>query len=190
MSSCGTCGFTPCKCCDGDFTVLDPSNIQKTLVASLTGCVDSIRDIYTCLGARTYTVSMIRTRWSGGSRGVGVEEVLEETMILPTPKISTLTALSTEQLSIGEEEIGAMQLSEVSARFTEDDLTGISMDGTPIPNDQNFYYEVQFPQPDGSAKRRRYSPDSAPNYDPLKFQWELSLVKIYEDRTRAGAPRA
>jgi len=188
VGSCGSCGFKACKCCDAPFTVIDGGSIANTLIGSLTGCVDQIRDIKTCLGARAYTVSMIWTRWSGGERGIGVEDVIREEMILPTPKVSSLTALAVEQLSVGVEEIGVIRITEISPRYTEDELSGY-IDGRAVPDDENFYYEVIYAQKVGDSRRRRYVMDTAPNYTPLQFQWEISLVKAFEDRTRAGDVR-
>lgn len=182
------CSQSACACCGRDFTVLKGPQIDHTVIASLTPCVDQIRDIYTQFGARPYTVSLIWTRWSGGQRGIGVEEVAELEQILPTPKIGPLTAIDTNVSPVGTEELGNIRLSEISPRYTEDRLNGISSDGTQTPEDQNFYYEVVYLRADGPGVRRRFTPSGTPSYDPLKFQWVVNLSKQYDDRARNQDP--
>lgn len=187
MSCCSTCSFDPCRC-GGDFTVVDGLHLERSLIGSLTGCVDQIRDIYSCLGARAYTVALVSTRWSGGERGEGVEEVVREMAILPTPLVSDLTAIANAPLSIGDEEMGEVRVSQISPRFNEDELRGRSIDGAAVSQDENFYWEIRFPRSDGTAVRRRFTPNSAPSYNPTAFEWAIRLLKVYEDRTRAGDP--
>ena len=186
--SCVSCSFSPCRC-DKKFTVLSERTIDKTLVRSLTGCVDGIRDLYTCLGARAYSVSLLKTRWSSGDRGMGIEELISTKMILPTPLVSEVTALATEQLPIGNEEVGNVRVSQISPRFTEEELTGLEFDGCPIGDGENFYWEITFPKRTGDAVKRRFLPDAAPSYNPTAFEWEVVLVKASEDRLRVGDPR-
>lgn len=185
---CLTCKATPC-CCNAAFTELSAINVDKTLVASLVPCVDGIRDLYTCLGARAYTVSMVRARWSGGERGVGVEEIVEETPILPTPKVENFLALTQDARPMGTEEVGVVRVSEISARYTEDQLSGTEDDGTPGDPDELFYWEIVIPQPNGMPIRRRFTVEAAPELEPLRFQWTVLLARTYEDRSRRGFPR-
>jgi hypothetical protein len=187
--SCSFCGAVSGACgCSARFTVLDQAQIRETLIASLTDTVDSVRDIYTQLGARPYRVRMVRTRWTGGMRGVGVEEVVCETPILPTPRVSDLANLSQELLPIGMEEVGQVRISEISPRYTEDQLVGRDNDGTPVSSDTEFYYEIEFVRPDSDGVRRRFIPTGVPNYNPTQFQWWIDLRRAHDDRTRAGDP--
>ncbi len=91
-------------------------------------------------------------------------------------------------MSIGSEEMGGIRISEISPRFTEDQLIGSANDGTPVPSDMNFYYEVFFPRAKGPGARRRFTVNGAPNYNPTRFQWWIDLQRAYEDRTRQGDP--
>jgi len=185
--NCSTCGFNPCRC-GGSFTVLSGAQYQRSLVFSLTPCVDSLRDLYTCLGARAYQVSLIWTRWSGGERGVGVEELVRRELVLPTPKVAELSSLRRDLQSIGVDEVGSLRVSEISPRYNEDKLIGLSDDGDPIPEDQNFYWEIEFVRPPpGLGVRRRFTPKSTPSYDPLRFQWSIDLLRASEERLRSGA---
>ncbi len=189
-SVCQECLVNPCSCdrLTKKFTVLKGKQISNALIPSLTGVVDDIRDIYTQLGARPYEVTLIWTQWSGGDRDRGVEQVVKQCPLLPTPKVSDLANLNKEIMSIGSEEVGGIRVSEISPRFTEDQLIGFSDDGTPVPSDMNFYYEVFFPRAKGPGVRRRFTVNGAPNYNPTRFQWWIDLQRAYEDRTRQGDP--
>jgi hypothetical protein len=170
----------------------DPSSLQlnKTLARQLVPLADQLRDMLTQFGLRPYKVRIVRTQWSGGERGIGVPVVVKETDILPTPLLSDLTTLTEIVQPVGLDEIGMVTLSEVSGRFTEDDLMGRDSDGAPIPADQEFFYEVEFPRLDGlPGVRRRFFPRSAPQYDAGGLQWVVRMEKTHEDRDRAGDPR-
>lgn len=184
--ACSACCNSPCSCGCGSFTT---GRSSGSLVSSLIPCVDSIRDLYTQFGARPYQVMLVWTRWSGGERGVGVEEVVREELLLPTPKLGDMAALSRDLSPVGVDEVGSVRIAEISARFTEDYLVGRCDDGGAIPEDQNFYWEVRFPRADGFGPRRRFVPKSAPMLDSTKFQWSISLLKVSEDRMRSGDVR-
>lgn len=165
-------------------------DIRKTLVASLVPCVDHIRDLYTSLGARVYEVALIHTRWTGGERGVGSEEVISDVPLLPTPRVSDLSAVQYQTYSLGGVEQGAINVSEISPRYTEDELMGRLPQGGEIPLDQNFYWELRVPvSPGESGERRRFVPVSIPGLDPLRFQWMITLVRAQQDRSRSGSTR-
>ena len=189
MSGCQTCEFDPCECCGDDFTVLEGDALDTTLISSLTGCVDSIRDLYTCMGARPYQVNLIWTRWSGGSRGVGAEDIVAVHRVLPTPKVDELTRIRRDLTRVGLAEAGTLRVSEISPRFTEDTLVGNDLvvePGGEFPKDVQFYWEIFFPRSNVSGLRRRFTPRSAPSLNPTAFQWKIDLLRASEDRTRAG----
>lgn len=172
----------------GGFTTIREGDFKRRFVGELGPCVDRIRDIYTKLGTRTYTVKMVKTRWSAGQRGDGVEEMVEETIILPTPKITSFVDLDALITGVGVTEMGGVRLSQVSMSFTEDELAGRSLDGSPLPIDQNFYYEIEFFS-NGARILRRFTVDGVPSLEPLKFHWTVKLKKADEDRSRNGTPR-
>jgi len=174
--------------CGCGFTRIE--SLSNPLVASLTPCVDRLRDLYTCLGARVYEVVLVRTRWSGGERGVGVEEVISEEPILPTPQVGDLNGVAFQTFSFGSEEIGTLRVDQISPRYNEDQLMGRYEGGAPIPADENFYWEIRIPISDHtSGERRRFFPSNVPNKAPLKFQWSINLMRAHDDRTRAGDVR-
>jgi len=145
--------------------------------------------MFTQFGLRPYKVRLIRIQWSGGERGLGQSFVLNETPLLPTPKISDLSAINEIVHPIGLHEEGGIQLSEISGRYTEEDLMGIGSDGSDIPLDQEFFYEVEYPRPDGQPSvKRRFFPSSAPVYEAGRLQWNIRLERAHEDRLRNGDP--
>jgi hypothetical protein len=163
--------------------------MSQSLIASLAPCIDQLRDVATQLGARPYQVLLVWTRWAGGERGVGVEEIIRTEALLPTPKIADVAGLSRALQPIGIDEVGSVTVTEISTRYTEDFLLGLGVGGTPIPEDQNFFWEVHYPRPDGGGVRRRFTPKSAPSYSATRFQWSITLLRASEDRTRAGMLR-
>jgi hypothetical protein len=177
------------SCCPPKkFTRLSPEQYRTTLVQKLTCVADNLRDLNTKFGARPYVVALVRTRWAGGERGVGAEEVLSVEPIEPTPLVAPLSRLSRGTQVVGVEEAGELRVSEISPRYTEDYLTGLGEDGSPVPLDQNFYWEITFPKANRADVRRRFRLASVPSYEPTKFQWTVDLEKVDEDRARNGDP--
>lgn len=169
------------------FTKLSGSDLSKTLASCLIPVADSLRDIYTQLGLRTYSVKILRTSWTGGRRGVGVEYIKEQIDILPTPKISALDEITEILQPVGLDEVGAIRLTEISGRFTEDDLLGRIPNGIPIDKDEQIFYEIEFPRLDSiSGVKRRFVIRSAPYYDATILQWSVRLERTREDRSRNG----
>lgn len=182
-------GLRPCGPMPS-FTVLGPGQQLQSLAGSLQPCVDKIRDLNTVFGVRPYIVRLVWTVWSEGMRGDGVEEVAHEVMLLPTPSVNSIGNLDATTTAVGSEEFGMLKLSEVSGRFTEDYLEGKACEGYPIDASTNFYYEIEYPNQAGQfpGMRRRFELAGPPEYMPSKFQWEISLVRAGENRTRDGTP--
>lgn len=188
--ACSGCGYSPCTCaCGGGFTQLSGAALGRTLLASLVPCIDKIRDIHTQFGARPYQVMLVWTQWSGGARGVGIEETTREEALLPTPLVSELTSVSFDMQAVGMNEGGSLRISEISARYTEDYLSGRDEAGDDIADDVSFYWEVTFMQKCGPGIRRRFRLSAAPSLNSTKFEWTAPLVKVDEDRTRSGEVR-
>lgn len=186
MACCASCGQprqsgSSCSC-----GVPDARDLTRSLVANLVGCVDAARSVAECLGTRPYQVMLVWTRWSGGERGDGVEEVAREEQISPTPVIDGSGGLQRTMSNFGVDETGQISLSEISGRYSEDYLLGLDKDGNAVPQDQNFYWEVRYPTPQGSL-RRRYTVQTTPYFDALNVQWKVSLTKASENRFRDGA---
>lgn len=175
------------SCGKPKFTKLSGTDLSRTLASCLVSVADSMRDIYTQLGLRTYSIRIIRTGWTGGRRGVGIEFIKEQIDILPTPKISSLDEVIEILQPVGLDEVGAISISEISGRFTEDDLLGRIPNGIPLDKDEQIFYEIEFPRADGiSGVKRRFIPRSAPYYNASMLQWSIRLEKTREDRGRNG----
>lgn len=190
FKSCSCPASPPCS--HKAFTEMRPGDVQNTLARKLIPVADSLRDLFTRFGGRPYTVRIIRTRWTGGGRGKGEEIITGELKILPTPLVMDLSALTEIIQPVGLDEVGGIRLTQVSGRYSEDQLRGLDFDGTPPDPDEQTFYEIDFLNPapgcSGSAKRRFYI-RSAPMYYSFRFQWELSLEKSHEDRARNGELR-
>jgi hypothetical protein len=171
------------------FTIVTAQSIANALTSKLVPCIDAIRNINTTLGAYAYSVWLVHTRWSGGERGEGVEELLSAEPVLPTPCLGARTALEETIQSVGRDEVGTLTMTEISLSYTQDCLLGNGVGGAPCPLDQNFYWEVRFPQPDGTTVNRRFLPRSVPSTDSTSVQWIINLIRASDDRSRLnGTP--
>jgi hypothetical protein len=107
--------------------------------------------------------------------------------ILPTPLVQDLSTLTEIVQPVGLDEVGSILVSEVSGRFTDEELRFAAPDGSPPGPDEEVFYEIEFPRPDGKpGDRRRFYLRAAPFYDSTSFTWRLRLEKAHEDRDRRG----
>lgn len=170
--------------------------VNRTLTAGLVRHVDLIRQIATTLGTRPYRVFLIHLRWTGARRGQGVPEVISEREILPTPQVSDLTSLPELLQPTGRVEEGGLSVSEISARYSEDDLRGLTPDlidptnpRTLLPNVE-FFWEVVEQRPNRPAPvRRRFTMGAAPVSSKDSLQWRVELTRQDYDRGRGGQVR-
>ncbi len=172
------------------FTVVTPGMLGQTLTRKLVPVVDKIRDLHTQFGGRVYNVRIIRTRWDGNRRGIGKECIVSSIDIRPTPRVVDLTTLQEITTPIGLEETGAVNVNQISGRFSEEILLGIDPDLKEPAPDENIFYEIEFPRVDGRpGTRRRFHIRAAPNYDPYGFQSSITLEKADENRGQDGGLR-
>lgn len=182
-----TCNNGPKK--DG-FTVPTADRLRHSLAQKLIPVVDRARDIQTQLGLRPYRVQIIKTRWSGTTRGRGVEQVVSELEILPTPFVVDMRSLSEVVTAVGVNEEGMVQLQKISGRYSEEMLLGIGSDGNPVAPNENVYYEIEFFRRDGGlSEKRRFVIDSTPTYLAGQVEWQITLVSANENRDRSGSPQ-
>lgn len=182
------------SCCGGNrmgknpsgFTSVTAQGLSGSLGQSLISTVDKIRDIYTSFGLRPYRVWIVKTKWSLGARGHGIEEVSFTRMLDPTPLVEDLNTLAEVVTPVGLNEMGSVRVSQISGRFTEDMLRGFDDLGTPPGPDENLFYEIEFPV---TGAARRFEMDSAPMYYSDKFEWTVTLQKSNQDRARDGGLR-
>lgn len=164
---------------------------KDTLLGSFfeDGCLDELRQIAADLGARPYRVFLVRTSWSGGKRGRGVEVVIQETEVLPTPKVETLSSINLQMLDPGLDEQGNLSVTEISPRYTENQLLGRNEDGTEIAENETFSWEISLSRGDrDSKKRRRFMIRGVPSYEATNLQWKVQLVRSGSDRESDGRP--
>ena len=173
-----------------EFTHVTPALLRESLGRDLIDVVDCARDIASELGVRPYVVRIVRTRWSGGARGAGVEEVMSALDLLPTPKVSDLSGLAEVLQPVGLDEVGGVQVEEISGRFSEEELRFLSADGAAPEPQESVWWEIEFIRHDGKpGQRRRFALSGAPEYLPTRVQWRVRLTKAHEDRGRDGVPR-
>jgi hypothetical protein len=164
-----------------------------TLAARLVPIVDKIRQLNTDFGLRPYRVHLIHQKWSGARIGEGSSIEISRHEILPTPKVSGMSSTSEILRATGLTEEGTISVSEISARFTEDDLMGRTPDlidpavqRTGARNVE-FFWEVSQDGPSTPlAERRRFVPNAVPVFDAGKCQWDVSLAKQDYDLSRLG----
>lgn len=169
------------------FTEVTARQASQTLARRFVPLADSLRDMLTKFGLRTYRVSMVRIAWSGSRRGYGVASVVSEEVMLPTPKITPIDSLAQIIQPVGGQELGQLELSGISGRYTEEKLLGTSEDGTPIPSNEEFFYEIEFfPHTEGPSIKRRFIPRAPAGYNPGRLQWTLKLERSFDQRERNG----
>lgn len=168
----------------------DPTALQfgKTLAQKLVPVADRLRDLYTKFGLRPYKVRVVRIRWTSGQRGVGAPVVESTLDLLPTPLVLDLTTMTEIVHPIGLDEVGIIAVSEISGRFTDGQLRAMDTRGQPPGADEEVFYEIEFPRPDGSIDKRRFYLRAAPHYFASKFYWQVRLEKAHPDRQANGDP--
>lgn len=168
----------------------NPDGGDNRLARRLIRVADRMRDVRVKLGFRPYMVHLVRTRWDGGVRGKGEEHVVSDVTILPVPLVSDLSGLALTVEPAVFDEIGTVVLSEVSGEYTEDQLRGRGEGGEPIPDDESFWYEVEFRREGRTfGERRRFVARSAPTYHPSRFQSVITLHVSAQGRGRKGEVR-
>lgn len=171
-------------------TYTDPTSVQfgKTLAQKLIPVADRVRDLFTRFGMRPYVVRVVRIRWSAGQRGVGTPIVESSLDLLPTPLVQDLTTMTEIVQPIGLDEVGVISVSEISGRFTDGQLRAMKADGQAPGPDEEVFYEIEFPKPNGLVDRRRFFLRSAPYYFAGKFYWQVRLERAHSDRQENGDP--
>jgi hypothetical protein len=174
------------------FTRVTSRGLARGLAQKAVPLADRLRDIFTKFALRPYIVRLVVTRWTSEVRGKGVETVARALVIEPTPLVTDLEGVVQINSPVGLDELGDVLLQEISGRFTEDQLRGHAPDGTPVAENENFYYEIEFPPPGAvnrDGERRRFSIKGVPYYHADRFQWNVTLTRARGDRKRSGAPR-
>ncbi len=165
-------------------------NPGRSLVEDLGGTVDDLRQLYTEFGLRPYRVFSVVEVWSGGESGRGDASIESEVELLPTPLVHDMKTIRGVSKAAGLDEVGGIKLTQISPRYTEDDVRTI-FHTQPLPKDRDGYLEVRVDERDGVTKRRRFTVKGTPFRDTEKFEWSVRLraQSIASARTREGAIR-
>lgn len=172
---------------------IPPRQARRTLANRLgLGVADKLRQLNTKFGVRPTRVWMVWIYWPGGERGQGkpVEKMRIE--LLPTPKVSSLDSVTFSVFHAGTVPAGSVKVTEVSVKYTYDELTGKMIPGGALHVDQlpqpwDFFYElVEDGRGDPAPVHQRFRDLSYPRRDAGNTQWILMLQKTSEDLNRDG----
>lgn len=143
---------------------------------------DRGRKLLVRAGARSWRVFIVRYEWSGGARYKG-QPIAQGELELTPPPVIVGEGSTHKSTSGGVKEDGVILLKEISARYTESDLS--ILDG--VKPSEEVFVEIVHDRRDGKEpKARMYVPDGAPARDPLGLQWTLRLTRAAPDRTPQG----
>lgn len=157
----------------------------RSLVEGLGEVADDLRQLYTDFGLRPYRLFSVVVSWSGGEIGRGTASVASETEFLPTPKVD-VRPLSREATEAGEVERGQIRVSEISPRYTEEDIR-VLFHTQPLPAGHEGFVEMRMDGRDGKyAVRHRLIVADTPWRQADKFQWTVRMVAQDEPRSRTG----
>lgn len=151
---------------------LHPMRGSQSLVEGFGGLVDELRQLNTDFGLRPYRMFSVVVKWSGGVRGQGDPQVVSEKEFLPTPNIG-LEGVRVVMTGVGKNERGEITVTEISPRYTEDDIYAL-FHLQPVPGEADAFIEIRMDGRDGSAIRRRFTA-LVPTMRAGKFDW---LVKL------------
>jgi len=145
-----------------------------SLAEELGPTADELRQIATDFGLRPYRLFSVVVRWSGGAKGRGESRVISETEFLPTPKLSP-RSIRGEARTGGIEEVGNISVTEISPRYTEEDIRVLFVVQPPPDGDEAFL-EVRLDSRTGDQnRRRRFVIQGVPSLDAENFQWTARL---------------
>lgn len=154
-------------------------------------------------------VFLVWSQWSGEERGEGTESIAAEMELLPTPRVSEMTAIARRPYAVGILPEGSIRIDQISAgAYTEDMLRGLviptrkptapsnapvlSVNGNDIERGSNvkidFWYELQEDgRGDSPAARSRFRLYGGPSRNPGAMEWAVVLERSSEERSRNGA---
>lgn len=170
---------------------LNPFEARASLANRLgTRVADRLRQFSTKFGLRPYRVFLVWTTFDGEERGEGRERELQRIEVLPTPRISELTALQAAAYPTGVIGTGAIRADLISVKFTESQLNGTAIPARgqalgDYPDKIDFWWEMRA---DGRgldvAKPIRFRLAAAPMLLPGSLGWAVMLEK-QEEATNA-----
>lgn len=187
---------------------LTPTEATRTLANRFGKRADNLRQFNTKFGARSKRVFLVWTKVTGEERGEGDENVIHRIELLPTPRVSELTAVSRMPMIEGSLPNGGVRVDEISVyRYTEDMLRGLVVPGepgtpgTPIARKGSerltdpridFFYEIvdDGRQGEGIAARQRFQLIGYPARVETKVYFAVFLQRSSADMLRSGESSA
>jgi len=158
---------------------------ERSLADEFGPVADEMRQLLTDSGMRPYRVFAVVVEHSGGEEGRGNARVVSEVELLPTPLVSQ-RGVRTKLGPGGKSDRGFATISEVSTRYTEEQLQR-SFHVKPITEGVEAFYEVRLDARDGkNAARRRYALRDVPELDQENFQWVLRVSPQDQKRSPSG----
>lgn len=145
---------------------LTPEQARRSFANRFAPRADRLRQIAVKFGVRPYRVALVWTKWGGPERGRGREIEIGRTEILPTPLVRGLDNVQRMFFSGGLLPVGSIRVTEISALFTQDQLTGLA-----VPRDACDAESLTPPRLDEAKRLQRPSVQSLP--EPLDFFWEV-----------------
>ena len=162
---------------------LTPGQAAHTLAHRFAQRADRLRQLGVRMGVRPYRVFLVWSKASGAEVGEGHATEVSRREILPSPKVRT--NLTRTLLSGGIVPMGSVELTEVSALLTYEQLVGRDVPDKgelSAPGPYEFHYEVVEDGRDGSQPRPQlYRPFGEPFRDPGNVQWKLTLAPVSEE---------
>ncbi len=161
------------------------AQVPRTLASRLVPTADRIRELYSVFGTRPYLCYLLHIAWPG-DRGVGKPTVLSRTQIKPTPLVVNMDGTTEVLFSTGLTEQGGILVTQISPRYTEDDLMGVRMPEMVDPvlpatnsSRRQFFWEIAENRPSTPTPQRRlYVPSNVPMLSRDGFQWKIALAKV------------
>lgn len=157
----------------------------RTIVDKLGRKVDKVRQLATTLGTRPYRCFLVHRGWNGEERGEGEAKELRRVEVLPTPKVSSMDALTRNPFRAGVYPVGTVRVDEVSTAYTEDQLSGLDYpkpDEPEVPATVEFYWElVPDGRQGGDVRPQKYRLATQPNFAADNVMWELVLERVQGD---------
>lgn len=168
----------------GAYQPVTPNEVNSTLAQNLVPVADQIRATVAHLGFMPYRVFLLHVRWTGAQAGEGQPRIISLREITPSPRIRDMNSTSFAMRSTGLAEEGDLSVDRISARFTEDDLIGMTPDlqsplvPQTLREDVEFYWMVEESRPSTPRPQPRlYVPSSVPMLIRGGVEWRVALKK-------------
>lgn len=159
---------------------------DRSLVETLGGVADDLRQLYTDFGLRPYRMFSVVYRWTGGEVGRGEPLVISTEEFLPTPNVSPRGVRGALR-EAGLVERGDVTVTQISPRYTEDQVRTL-FHCLPLPPGLEGFIEVTVDSRDGESPRRRFTVIGVPARDADRFEWVATMTRQDASRLRDGQP--